>query len=216
MTSSIFYDTIAEKGSGLISSSIKDVLSASLIKLLSQKILDKITVSDICNDCGANRQTFYYHYRDKYDLVERTYESFFMSVFDEKELFPSWQKKYRTLLEKFLENKTVVLNTYNSKSREALDRALERQIFTIIFRIMQELSVGIQVDEDDKVLISRFFVFGIVGMTLEWISSGMQSTPQQLMYSLDRVINGGIKAALERCRTDRAKDEAPVRSEYFS
>ena len=48
----------------------KRALAASLIKLLSQKPLDKVTVKDIIEDCGVNRQTFYYHFKDIYDLVE--------------------------------------------------------------------------------------------------------------------------------------------------
>ena len=47
----------------------KRALAASLIKLLSQKPLDKVTVKDIIEDCGVNRQTFYYHFKDIYDLV---------------------------------------------------------------------------------------------------------------------------------------------------
>ena len=42
----------------------KRALAASLIKLLSQKPLDKVTVKDIIEDCGVNRQTFYYHFQD--------------------------------------------------------------------------------------------------------------------------------------------------------
>ena len=39
-------------------------LAASLKKLLEKKTLDKITVKDITDDCGVNRQTFYYHFHD--------------------------------------------------------------------------------------------------------------------------------------------------------
>ena len=45
-------------------------LAASLKKLLEKKTLDKITVKDITDDCGVNRQTFYYHFHDVYDWVE--------------------------------------------------------------------------------------------------------------------------------------------------
>ena len=44
-------------------------LAASLKKLLEKKTLDKITVKDITDDCGVNRQTFYYHFHDVFDLV---------------------------------------------------------------------------------------------------------------------------------------------------
>lgn len=42
----------------------KRALEASLKNLLLQKPLNKITVGDIANDCGINRMTFYYHFKD--------------------------------------------------------------------------------------------------------------------------------------------------------
>lgn len=38
-------------------------------KLMEKKPFSKISVGDICEDCGMNRKSFYYHFRDKYDLV---------------------------------------------------------------------------------------------------------------------------------------------------
>ena len=48
----------------------KKALATSLKKLLSKKELSKITIANITNDCGVNRQTFYYHFKDVYDLLE--------------------------------------------------------------------------------------------------------------------------------------------------
>ena len=47
----------------------KRALEQSLKNLLNVKPLSKITISDIANDCGINRMTFYYHFRDIYDLI---------------------------------------------------------------------------------------------------------------------------------------------------
>ena len=47
----------------------KNALAASMKKLMREKPFDKISVSDICIDCGINRKSFYYHFRDKYELV---------------------------------------------------------------------------------------------------------------------------------------------------
>ena len=48
----------------------KRALAASLKKLLADRPLDKVTVTDIAEDCGVGRQTFYYHFEDIYGLVE--------------------------------------------------------------------------------------------------------------------------------------------------
>lgn len=42
----------------------------SIFKVMLQKPLDKITISDITSDCGISRMAFYYHFKDIYDLVE--------------------------------------------------------------------------------------------------------------------------------------------------
>ena len=47
----------------------KKAIAVSLKQLMSRRSLKKITVSDIVRNCGLNRQTFYYHFQDKYDLV---------------------------------------------------------------------------------------------------------------------------------------------------
>ena len=53
-----------------MSQTTKRALEASLKKLLLRKPLNKITISDITEDCGVNRMTFYYHFKDIYDLVD--------------------------------------------------------------------------------------------------------------------------------------------------
>ena len=59
------------KGRGIPMQNItKTALEASLKKLLLKKPLDKITIRDLTEDCGISRMTFYYHFKDIYDLVE--------------------------------------------------------------------------------------------------------------------------------------------------
>ena len=48
----------------------KRALEDSLKRLLLEKPLPKITISDLTEDCGVSRMTFYYHFQDIYDLVE--------------------------------------------------------------------------------------------------------------------------------------------------
>lgn len=48
----------------------KRALEASLKNVLRTKPLNKITINDLAEDCGINRMTFYYHFKDIYDLVE--------------------------------------------------------------------------------------------------------------------------------------------------
>ena len=51
------------------SSITKNALAMALKQLMKTQGFDKISVSEICKECGMNRKSFYYHFRDKYDLV---------------------------------------------------------------------------------------------------------------------------------------------------
>ena len=51
------------------SSNTKRALAAALKRLLPEKPFVKIRISEICDECGMNRKSFYYHFKDKYDLM---------------------------------------------------------------------------------------------------------------------------------------------------
>ena len=68
-----------------MSQTTKRALEASLKKLLLQKPLNKITINDITEDCGVNRMTFYYHFKDIYDLVD------WIMVEDARQAMEDWK-----------------------------------------------------------------------------------------------------------------------------
>ena len=47
----------------------KKAIMLSLLELLKTKSIDKVTVKDICDECEINRNTFYYYYKDIYDVL---------------------------------------------------------------------------------------------------------------------------------------------------
>lgn len=47
----------------------KKALAKAMKDLLDSTSFSKISVSDICESCGMNRKSFYYHFKDKYDLM---------------------------------------------------------------------------------------------------------------------------------------------------
>ena len=47
----------------------KKALAEALKELMEEKSFEKINIGDICEKCEMNRKSFYYHFKDKYDLV---------------------------------------------------------------------------------------------------------------------------------------------------
>ena len=78
----------------------KRALEASLKKLLLKKPLNKITINDITEDCGVNRMTFYYHFKDIYDLVDWILVEDATEALEGHQDFETWSDAFRDMLEK--------------------------------------------------------------------------------------------------------------------
>lgn len=58
----------------------KQALAASLRELMEELPFEKINVAHICERCGMNRKSFYYHFKDKYDLVNWIFDTGFIEL----------------------------------------------------------------------------------------------------------------------------------------
>lgn len=59
----------------------KTALAMALKDLMEERDFDQISVADICAACELNRKSFYYHFKDKYDLVNWIfYTGFFENI----------------------------------------------------------------------------------------------------------------------------------------
>ena len=188
----------------------KRALAASLKNMLLKKPLNKITINDIAEDCGINRMTFYYHFKDIYDLVEWTCEEDAAKALEGKNTYNTWQQGFLNIFYAVLENKPFILNVYRSVSREQVEIYLYRVTYDLLSGVVNERSANMSVSEDDKKFIADFYKFAFVGIMLEWIKNDMKADPKQIVDRISNLIHGDITRALENCRTDR-----PVTSNHF-
>ena len=160
-----------------MSQTTKRALEASLKKLLLQKPLNKITINDITEDCGVNRMTFYYHFKDIYDLVDWIMVEDAAKALEEKPTFDTWSEAYLDLLRQVQENKVLVMNVYRSMSREQVEQYLYRILDPMLREFLDRGMQGITVQDADKQFIVDFYKYALVGMTLEWIRRDMKEDP---------------------------------------
>ena len=176
----------------------KNALARSLKELLERKQLNKITVTDITQQCGVNRQTFYYHFQDIYALLEWIYTTDATHVLEGKKDGSTWRQGFLQVLEYARENKALVQNTYHSVSRELLEQWLYREMYQLLRGVVDEKAQGLAVSEEDRASIAHFYKYAFVGLVLDWVQTGMKSEPEQLAQLVNTIMEGSIRAALER------------------
>ena len=181
----------------------KRALEASLKKLLLEKPLHKITVSDITDDCGINRMTFYYHFKDIYDLVEWCCQEDASRALAGKKTYETWQQGLLQIFQEVLNNKPFILNVYRSVSREQVEGYLYQVTYRLLEDVVDEQAQGMSVRAEDKAFIATLYKYMFVGLMLDWVKSDMKGDPQLIVDRLEQVIHGSVRAALERLRTDK-------------
>ncbi len=181
----------------------KNALSASLMKLLEKKPFDKITVTDITEDCGLNRMTFYYHFQDIFDLLEWTCQEQARKYLQNKNTYDTWQEGYLNIFYGVLDNKDFVLNVYHSVQRENIEQYLSRMVNDLLLGVVEERAKEMTVRDKDKLFIAQFYQFAFVGTMLDWIGHGMKEKPEYIVERTSTLIHGSITKALEAFRTDR-------------
>lgn len=181
----------------------KRALEASLKNLLLQKPLNKITIADITEDCGINRMTFYYHFKDIYDLVEWSCVEDARKALAGKKTYDTWKQGLLQIFQAVKENKPFILNVYRSVSREHVERYLYQLTYRLLRDVVEEKAKGLPVREEDKQFIADLYKYAFVGLMLDWIKNDMREDPVLIVERLARVMEGNITRALEACRTDR-------------
>ena len=178
----------------------KRALEQSLKNLLLKKPLTKITINDIAEDCEINRMTFYYHFKDIYDLVEWSCLEDARRALEQKKTHDTWQEGLLQIFQAVRDNRPFILNVYRCIHREQVEKYLEPLVDNLVMGVLNEESAGITVREEDKAFITQVYSYILVGLMLDWIKDDMREEPKEIVERLGRLIDGSMEEALRRFR----------------
>lgn len=162
----------------------KKAIAEAIKDLMKKKDLQKISVSDIVENCGVNRQTFYYHFRDKYDLVDWIYYNEVVSAVTDKRAFADWSDVMLAILSIMRREKYFYTNALNVTGQNAFQEYFFSLTKNLIVEIISAVEDGKKIREEDKNFIAEFYTYGLVGIVVQWARRGMKEEPQELVGKL--------------------------------
>lgn len=172
----------------------KEMLAETLRQLTHKKSFAKITIADITQASGHNRQTFYYHFRDKLELLQWIYEADAKAVFDDQLSFQNWEGYLAALLDVMLQNKVFYQNTI-SADEEVFKTYLFNWSKDIFLQAIEHLDDAHRLSMDDKAFYSEFFSFGLAGVVVSWVKQDMKASPQKVAKDMRGLVNNSERAA---------------------
>ena len=166
--------------------------------LLEKRSLDKITVQQICQEAGVNRQTFYYHFGSMDDFLTECMNTAFTGVLGESNVPLRWEDGLYKLLTALRGSKNIIHNIFFSSYRGNLENFMNDYARAILMKAVSECAKRnqIQVSEADQIIVARFYRYVFVGLLIQYIQDDMAEKPEAIMrrchrimdYQLDRIL----------------------------
>ena len=161
----------------------KSALCDSLKKLCEQKPFDKISISNITGECGLNRQSFYYHFQDKYELLSYIYLHELFADITKGVNYDNWYERLEGFLVNMLKDKRFYSNTLKSNEK-IFEHYLFRSMHKLFIRFFYH-AVAITRKRSDKAkFFADFYSHGYCGIIIDWATGGMRETPHDVMLKM--------------------------------
>ena len=176
----------------------KNAIRRSFMELLAERPFDKISVRDIAERSEVTRNTFYYYYTDIYALAEDVFESEIEKISDGAKEYDSWQKAFLAAISFASQNRRAILHLYDSAHRSILERYYHKTILAGILSYVQKEAEGLDISESKILALARFYTAALTGLTADWLRNGMKGEPDAFLADLGDMLDGNIRASLER------------------
>lgn len=146
-------------------SSTKNALGDALKELVKEKNFNKISITDITDRCGMNRKSFYYHFKDKYELMAWIFENEFLSDFSEIE-HDKPDELFIILADYFYNNKDYYSKVFKVEGQNSFADYFRQLIEPFAERKVKEM-----MPEYESDFFVTFISDGIVSSFMRWITA---------------------------------------------
>lgn len=175
-------------------------MAESLKRLMAKKPLNKISIKEITDGCGLNRQAFYYHFTDIYDLVRWTYVEESIMLIEEHIHFLTWEDGVLQLLTYIEANRDACRCLLLSVEHKELKRFFYADIHSFLEAFLENLPESRNATPGDKSFIAHFYTLAFAALAEDWIldDSADRKTVPELLRLIRFTVFGNLENALVR------------------
>lgn len=178
------------------SNQTKRALAEAMKGLMTQRPFAKISVGDLCQLCCMNRKSFYYHFRDKYDLVNWIFQTEFLTTIQDG-LHQSARTAMDSLCRYFYENRVFYFNALSVQGQDSFQDYFREILEPVIRGYALEL-FGTR--GEDAEFFVNFFCDALIVAILRWLSNRDCMPPEKFTSLLYRSVEGSARLIPERER----------------
>ena len=165
-----------------VSEKTKRALATALKELMGEKSFDKISIGEICEKCGMNRKSFYYHFKDKYDLVNWIFDTEFSAIADEKDYRDSWESwdVLQDISQFLFDNRAFYRKALQIKGQNSFSEHFRELLLPAISAWLEDILKNERIEEFQ----SLFFADAFIMAFQRWIIEYTTMSPEEFLRQI--------------------------------
>jgi probable dihydroxyacetone kinase regulator len=174
----------------------KLALADSLKRLMLKTSFNQISVKDIADGCGLTRQAFYYHFKDKYDLMNWIYYTETARFMSSCSTVEHWLDGMVDLCNYMRQNRSFYIKALNTTGQNSFPEYLRDYIRDISISVIENIQ-NAEFDKDKWGFTTEFIPTAFVSMIVRWANNGMKDDPENYVAKMRSTFDGSILNELE-------------------
>lgn len=163
----------------------KSLLAQTMKRILSQRPLSKISVADLVEECGLHRNSFYYHFRDKYDLVNWIFQTEFDVEIASEKIDDPWRLLER-VLQFFYQDQAFYANALRETGQNTFAEYFSELTKTTLIQQKGTLFE----DDEYRDFYAAFFLDAFIATVSRWLQQGTPLSPDRLSDLMKKALTG--------------------------
>lgn len=168
----------------------KKTIAYALKKAMQNTPFQKISIGDIMSETDIRRQTFYYHFQDKYELLEWIYMQEASENIDDYLDYEHWTKVVTRLFDYLYTNQVFLVNALSTTGQNAFDQYFYQHTKHLIEVIIADMSAKDMdlIPTDSLSFFTTFYSHALVGTAKEWLLAGCPTPVSELSKEIQNVL----------------------------
>ena len=176
----------------------KREIKNSFIKLLTERPSSQITVKDIVEDCGVNRNSFYYHFQDIPSLLEEIIVEMTAKVIENLPEESTFEEKVTAALQEINLNKRMIYHIYGSSNREFYEKQLMKICEHVTRTYIRSREYSERVDSKDLEFVISYLKCELFGQLIDWLNHDMSYDIVEHSRILCRMFAGSMRMVCQK------------------
>ena len=155
----------------------KKAIRETFLDLLREKPVSHISICEIVERCGINRNTFYYYYHDLPELIEEILTEETEKAVSRCNNVNSIEETVELIVDNLLSNKKAILHLHQSSvsNRMFYEEYLQKVCKHFISAFLKNAFAETEISEKDQNTLIHFYQCACFGYVIEWLDNGMKS-----------------------------------------